>query len=378
MLGAIIGNIVGSIYYRERERIKTKEFIFFSDACHFRIDTVCTAAVADILLNDRQPATTMQAWCRRYPKLSSGKFKEWINSDTPKPYQSYGNGAAMRVSPAAFLNRGSLSAALTATDVVTELTHNHPESMKGARATTHAIWLAFQGQDPMDIRQVIATEYDYDLTQSVDEIRPGYAFDMTCQGTVPQAITCALESKNFEDAVRNAISLGGDSDTLAAIAGPIAEALHGIPTAIREQAESLYLIDAPGILEVVQEMYRLFDKRMGETAHPIGAPIECPNCDPEWMLVSISHKFANRYVYGHIHNGFALNPSIQKYRILEPDKPGWIRMVDIDGTHSTFQKMRYDSGPLNRYWQYHKLECGCETFVLPDLKEIPKISRRLT
>ena len=198
----------------------------------------------------------------------------------------------------------------------------------------------------------------------MDEIRPGYAFDMTCPRTVPQAITCALESKNFEDAVRNAISLGGDSDTLAAIAGPIAEALHGIPTAIREQAESLYLIEAPDILEVVQEMYQLFDKKMGETPHPIGALVKCPNCDPEWVLVGISHRFANRYVYGHINNEFALNPSVQKYRILEPDKPGWIRMVDdIDGTYNTFQKMRYDSAPLN--WQYHKLECGCETFRFP-------------
>ena len=197
---------------------------------------------------------------------------------------------------------------------------------------------------------------------------------MTCQGTVPQAITCALESENFEDAVRNAISLGGDSDTLAAIAGPIAEALHGIPTDIREQAESLYLIEAPDILEVVQEMYQLFDKRMGETPHPIGNPIKCPNCDPNWELVAISHRFANRYVYGHITNEFTLKPSGKKYRILEPGKPGWIRMVDdIDGTYNTFQKMRYDSVPLN--WQYHKLECGCKTFVLPDLKEIPKISR---
>lgn len=378
MLGAVIGNIVGSLYYSEGKRIKTKEFIFFSDACHFRIDTVCTAAVADILLNNRQPATTIQAWCRRYPKLSRGKFKEWINSDVPKPYESYGNGAAMRVSPAAFLNRGSLSAALTATDMVTELTHNHPEGMKGARATTHAIWLAFQDQDPIDIRQVIATEYNYDLTQNVDEIRPGYAFDMTCEGTVPQAITCALESKNFEDAVRNAISLGGDSDTLAAIAGPIAEALHGIPPAIREQVESLYLIDAPDILEVVQKMYRLSNEKIGKTPHPIGNPIKCPNCDPEWILVGISHRFANRYAYGHINNDFLLDPSIMKYRILEPGEPGWIRAVDIDGTHNTFQKMRYDSVPLNPHWQYHKLECGCETFVFPDLKEIPNISRRLT
>ena len=129
--------------------------------------------------------------------------------------------------------------------------------MKGARATTHAIWLAFQDEHPADIRQAIASEYDYDLTQTVDEIRPDYFFDVTCQGTVPQAITCALESVSFEDAVRNAVSLGGDADTLAAIAGPIAEAMYGIPDEIIERIESVYLSDAPDLLDVIQEMYQL-------------------------------------------------------------------------------------------------------------------------
>ena len=161
----------------------------------------------------------------------------------------------MRVSPAAFLNRDNLDAALAASDKVTEITHNHPEGMKGARATTHAIWLAFQGESPADIRKVIASEYGYDLTQTVDEIRPSYLFDITCQGTVPQAITCALESMSYEDAVRNAISLGGDSDTLAAIAGPIAEALHGIPDELKERTESIYLADAADMLEVLEQMY---------------------------------------------------------------------------------------------------------------------------
>lgn len=162
----------------------------------------------------------------------------------------------MRVSPAAFLNRENLDAALAASDKVTEITHNHPEGIKGARATTHAIWLAFQGENPADIREVIASEYCYDLTQTVDEIRPSYGFDVTCQGTVPQAITCALESVSYEDAVRNAISLGGDADTLAAIAGSIAEAMHGIPDELKERAESIYLIDTPDLLEVLQEMYQ--------------------------------------------------------------------------------------------------------------------------
>ena len=198
----------------------------------------------------------MQNWCQRYPKRGyGGNFGQWIHEDTPKPYNSYGNGAAMRVSPAAFLNRDDLDTALAASDIVTEITHNHPEGVKGARATTHAIWLAFQGESPMDIRKVIADEYEYDLSKSVDEIRPNYSFNETCQGTVPQAITCALESESFEDAVRNAISLGADADTLGAIAGPLAEAMHGIPEEFIERTMNEYLVKAQDICGVIKRMY---------------------------------------------------------------------------------------------------------------------------
>ena len=254
MLGAIIGDIVGSVY--EWDRIKTKDFPFFTDNCFFTDDSVCTVAVADILLHGLLPAETLQNWCRRYPDCSyGGNFGYWIYANPPESYNSYGNGAAMRVSPAAFLNRDDLDAALSAADTVTEITHNHPEGMKGARATTYAIWLAFQGERPASIRQTIATMYDYDLSRTVDEIRPSYFFDESCQGTVPEAITCALASVSFEDAVRNAISLGGDADTLAAIAGPIAEAIHGIPETSKEQLETRYLADAPEMLGILQELY---------------------------------------------------------------------------------------------------------------------------
>lgn len=375
MLGAIIGNIVGSRYHSKENQIKVKDFIFFDDSCHFRIDSVCTAAVADILLNKRHPATTMQEWCRRYPHLSSGRFKRWINSNSPRPYNSYGNGAAMRVAPAAFLNCGELAAALSAADEVTKITHNHSEGMKGARATTHAIWLAYRGENVDNIRETIATKYGYNLTQTINEIRSWYAFDLTTQGTVPQAITCALESVNFEDAVRNAISLGGDSDTLAAIAGPIAEALHGIPTNFKRQAESRYLADASDILEVIRDMYQIFDgadSRM--MPRSIGSPMRCPNCDPNWRLVSISHRFVHRYGYGHCHNEFALSPDTMRYRIVEPDphRTGWIRVVDVDGTDRTFREMRYDSESLSSAWRYHELSCDCKTVALPDLEAIPK------
>ena len=254
MIGAIIGDIVGSVY--EWDQIKTKSFEFFNDKGFVTDDSVCTAAVADALLHNRSPDVALQDWCRRYPNASyGGSFRSWIWMDPPRPYNSFGNGAAMRVSPAAYLNRDTLSAALEASDLVTAVTHNHPEGLKGARATTHAIWLAFQGEPATAIRSAIADVYDYDLTRTVDDIRPGYEFNEICQTTVPEAITCALESDSFEDAVRSAISLGGDSDTLAAIAGPIAEALHGILADIQATAEARYI--PADILRIVHKMYRL-------------------------------------------------------------------------------------------------------------------------
>ncbi len=254
MWGAIIGDIVGSVY--EWDRIKTKDFEFFSHRGHFTDDSVCTAAVADMLLHDLPEAATLQKWCRRYPGMSyGGWFGQWIWHESPEPYDSLGNGAAMRVSPAAFLNRDDLAAALAASDRVTAITHDHPEGMKGARATVHTIWLALNAGDPAAIRATIAAEYAYDLARTVDEIRPGYAFNETCQETVPESITCALESASFEDAIRNAVSLGGDSDTVAAIAGPIAEALHGIPGEIKAQARERHLEDADDMVAVMEEMY---------------------------------------------------------------------------------------------------------------------------
>jgi ADP-ribosylglycohydrolase len=253
VIGAIIGDIVGSVY--EWRRIKTKSFELFVDQCECTDDSICTAAVADILMHDLPPALTLQRWCREHRRGDYGiRFAQWIEIDPPRPYDSFGNGAAMRVSPAAYLHRnGDLSAALEASDLVTAVTHNHPEGLKGARATVHAIWLAFQGEQAPAIRAAIAENYGYDLSRSVDGIRPGYEFNEICQETVPEAITCALESDSFEDAIRNAVSLGGDSDTLAAIAGPIGEALHGIPIEIQTEAEERYV--PKDILEVVREMY---------------------------------------------------------------------------------------------------------------------------
>lgn len=248
--GAIIGDLVGSVY--EWNRIKTKDFQFLGSDCFYTDDSVCTAAVAHILLdNPSSAAQALRQWCRNHPGRGyGGFFSLWINIDEMEAYDSYGNGAAMRVSPAAFLNRHqSIEEALLAADRVTEITHNHPEGIKGARATTHAIWLAFQKHRPEHIRKTIEHEYGYDLSRTVDEIRPDYAFDETCQGTVPESIICALDSTSFEDAVRNAISLGGDSDTQAAIAGPIAEALHGVPKDLVERAKQYIPTDIIGVIE---------------------------------------------------------------------------------------------------------------------------------
>ena len=251
MWGAILGDIAGSSF--ERSGIKKKSFEFSGPQCEFTEDSVCTAAVADILLHDLPVAPILQRWCRRHPGRGyGGLFARWIETDDPASYGSFGNGAAMRVSPAAFLQRhGPVEDALKAADRVTEITHDYPEGMKGARATTHAIWLAFQGAAPRQIRRTIEHAYRYDLSRTVDEIRPGYSFDATCQGTVPEAITCALESTSFEDAVRNAISLGGDADTLAAIA----EAMHGIPAQLVATASTRFLSQAPDLVDVMERMY---------------------------------------------------------------------------------------------------------------------------
>ena len=255
MWGAIIGDVVGSMY--EWRRIKTKEFEFFGAECRYTDDSVCTAAVARALLDGLPPASTLQEWCRRHPGRGyGGLFARWIEEDAPEPYGSYGNGAAMRVSPAAYLNRrGTLEDAFRAADRVTAVTHDHPEGMKGARAVVHAIWLACHGAAPDDIRSAVEREYAYDLSRSVDQIRPDYRFDETCQKTVPEAITCALESASFVDSVRNAVSLGGDSDTLAAIAGPIGEALHGMPADLVVTTKRRYLGQAPDIVGAMERLY---------------------------------------------------------------------------------------------------------------------------
>jgi len=250
MLGAIIGDIAGSIY--EHSNRKSKDFPFFGPGADFTDDTVCTIAVADALLHGKPPGDTLYEWCARYPGRGyGGMFAQWLRAWERRPYGSYGNGAAMRVSPAGLLGK-TLDEALAMARAVTEVTHNHPEGLKGAAATAHAIFLARAGERPEEIRTAIQSEYGYDLSRTVDEIRPAYQFDITCQGTVPEALICALEAKDFEDVIRNAISIGGDSDTLAAIAGGVAEALFGISEELVKGGRSRIPL---GMRQVLDELY---------------------------------------------------------------------------------------------------------------------------
>ena len=255
MWGAVIGDIAGSRF--EGSRGGPKDFELFHRRCTYTDDTVCTAAIAYIIVNDGKPASTLQRWCRRHPDRGyGGAFRRWIATPVPRPYGSFGNGAAMRVSPVALLCRGrSLDDALALSDRVTEITHDHPEGIKGARAVTEALWLAQRGVRPEKVRREITTRYGYDLERSLDSIRPSHRFDVTCQGTVPTALICALESASLEDAVRNAVSLGGDADTLAAIAGAIGEALHGLPEGLVRTATERYLHNAEDITEALDALY---------------------------------------------------------------------------------------------------------------------------
>ncbi len=234
MLGAIAGDIIGSVY--ESDNIKTKEFPLFDPRCHFTDDTVLTVALADSILNGRDYSTLLKRYFHRYPDAGYGaSFRCWASAHGSRPYNSYGNGAAMRISPAGWAF-DSLEETLQRAAQFTETTHNHPEGIKGAKATATVIFLARTGRSKQEIRSYVEATFHYDLSRTLDEIRPGYVFDSSCQGSVPQAITAFLESRDFEDAIRNAISLGGDSDTLACIAGGMAEAFYGgLPRAISEK-----------------------------------------------------------------------------------------------------------------------------------------------
>ena len=241
MLGAIAGDIIGSPY--EAQPIKSKDFPLFGAGSRFTDDTVCTLGVAHALMSDGDFAASLRAFARRHPDAGYGPgFGAWFRADRAGPYKSFGNGAAMRVSPVAYFARDEAELLRLAGESAA-VTHDHPAGIAGAQATALAIWLARRGTAPSAIRAALADRFGYELSRSVAEIRPGYRLDLTCPGTVPPAVTCALEASDYEDAVRNAVSLGGDSDTLACITGAIAEPLFGLPEPIAVQALALLPAD---------------------------------------------------------------------------------------------------------------------------------------
>ena len=238
MIGAIVGDVVGSVY--EWDRIKTKDFPLLQKQCTFTDDSVLTVAVAEAILTGRPYADAIRKLGSKYPDAGyGGMFRQWLLDRAKGPYHSWGNGAAMRVSPVGWAF-DDVDTVLEEARKSAEITHDHPEGIKGAKATALAVFLARTGHPKHTIRREIATRFGYDLDRTLDEIRPSYGFDESCQRTVPEAIIAFLESSTYEDAIRNAVSLGGDSDTLACITGSIAEAYYGeVPAPIRASVQAI-------------------------------------------------------------------------------------------------------------------------------------------
>ena len=255
MIGVIAGDIIGSIY--EHRPIKNKDFPLFDQGCRFTDDTVLTVAIADAILNGRSYREALIDIGRRYPQAGYGRsFYHWLHTEDPQPYNSWGNGSAMRVSPVGFAF-SSEEEVLQHAKMTAEVTHNHPEGIKGAQATALAIFLARMSTGKKEIRSRISERFNYDLNLTVDEIRPTYSFDISCQGTVPEAIISFLDSDSYEDAIRNAVSLGGDSDTLACITGGIAEAFYGgVPDDIGKEAMDRLPSDLLGIVDNFCQKYQ--------------------------------------------------------------------------------------------------------------------------
>ena len=273
MYGAILGDIIGSPY--ERHNIKSKDFPLFSKRSRFTDDTVMTLAVASGLMsvfndsdnpiengddiNDGNKAIVEESIIRsmktlglRYPNAGyGGRFRDWLENGT-EPYNSWGNGSAMRVSPVAWIC-SSIDKVRELAGLQAAVTHNHPEGIKGAEALASAIFIARAGGTKDDIREYITDEFGYDLARTCDSIRPDYKFDVSCQGSVPEAIIAFLDSRDFEDAVRNAISLGGDSDTIGAMAGSIAEAFYGVPSGLKKSCEDIL---PPDLREILSDFAR--------------------------------------------------------------------------------------------------------------------------
>lgn len=261
MLGAIIGDVVGSVY--EFDNTKDYNFHLLTPRSEFTDDTVMTLAVAKWLSEDKTHSHEYLVRCMRelglkYPWAGyGGNFKQWLIEREPKPYNSWGNGSGMRVSPVGFYAR-SLDEALDLAKISAEVTHNHPEGIKGAQAIAAAVFLTRQGKTKEELRKYLETTFDYDLHRTIDEIRPDYTYDVSCMGSVPEAIIAYLDSHDFESAIRNAVSIGGDSDTIGAMAGAIAQAAYDMPKALAGYCYGL-------LTPTLRHMLDNFERKIGKT-----------------------------------------------------------------------------------------------------------------
>lgn len=251
MLGAIAGDIIGSAF--EWNNKKTTDFPLFSEKSIFTDDTIMTVAVMESLLTNKDYFFKFKDIGRRYPDAGWGDvFRQWLFSRQEEPNDSFGNGAAMRVSPIGFFF-DDLDYVLEETVVCTNISHDHIEARKGAQAVASAVFLARTGKTKQEIKEYVEKKFGYDLSRKLDDIRPNYRYDASCQGSVPEAIIAFLESENFEDAIRKAVSLGGDSDTIACVTGGIAEAFYkGVPSDIIKKVRALL---TPELLEVIDKFY---------------------------------------------------------------------------------------------------------------------------
>lgn len=257
LIGAICGDIIGSWY--EFCSTKHQNFDLFTDGSRFTDDTVCSIAVADALMNDNDFVPKLQYWCRKYPRAGyGGNFNWWFRQENPQPYNSWGNGSAMRVSSVgAYAN--SIDEVLDLAEKSAKVSHNHPEGIKGAQVTAFAIYLAINGKSKEEIKTQIELRFGYDLSRKYEDIKPAYSFDVSCQGSVPESLIAFLESNDYESAIRMAVALGGDADTQAAITGGIAAAYYGtIPEPILTGCLSRLPLD---MKEVILSFNQLIAKK---------------------------------------------------------------------------------------------------------------------
>jgi ADP-ribosylglycohydrolase len=257
MLGALVGDIIGSTY--EFYNTKSMDFELFERGCRFTDDSVMTLAVAKWLTEDEAHTIHYLIYCMQelgnlYPNAGyGGRFSQWLREDNPQPYNSWGNGAGMRVSPVGLYAK-TLDEALALAAITASVSHNHPEGVKGAQAIAASVFLAKQGKTKADIKAYVENTFGYDLNRTIAEIRPRYEFDVSCQGSVPEAIIAFLEGNSFEEVIRLAISLGGDSDTIGAMAGAIAACVYSIPEEIAARCNALLTDELRDVMDSFMKM----------------------------------------------------------------------------------------------------------------------------